>query len=124
MFSRLRQGGCLTWPNCVQLASSRGVSDHCPLHLNIDVENWGPKPLHMLKCWEMFPGYKFFARDQWNSFLVEGWGGYVLKEKFKLIKVALKEWHQRHSQNIPSKIMLLKDKITAFDLKWESAVIG
>jgi hypothetical protein len=99
------------------------VSDHCPLQLTIDVENWGPKPLCMLKCWEMFSSYKFFIHDQWNSYLVEGWNVYVLKEKFKLIKVALKEWHQRHSQNIPSKILLLKDKITTFDLKGESAVL-
>ena len=80
------------------------MSDHCSLQLSIDVENWGPKRLRMLKCWEKFPGYKTFVRDQWNSFLVEGWGGYVLKEKFKLIKLDLKDWHQRHSQNIPSKI--------------------
>jgi len=74
----------------------------------------------MLKCWENFLGYKTFVCEQWNSFLVEGWGGYVLKEKFKLIKLALKDWHQRHSQNIPSKILLLKDKITVIDLKGES----
>jgi len=113
----LSKESCLTWPNSVQSASSRGVSDHCPLQLSIDVENWGPKPLRMLKCWEKFPGYKIFVHDQWNSFLVEGWGGYVLREKFKLIKLALKDWHQRHSHNISSKILLLKDKITAFDLK-------
>jgi len=116
----LSEEWCLTWPNCAQSASSRGVSDHCPLQLSIDVENWGPKPLRMLKCWEKFPGYKTFVREQWNSLLVEGWGGCVLKEKIKLIKLALKEWHQRHSQNIPSKILLLKDKITAIDLKGES----
>jgi len=52
-----------------------------------------------------------------------GVGGYVLKEKFKLIKLTLKDWHQRHSQNIPSKILIMKDKITAFDLKGESAVL-
>jgi len=41
----LSEEWCLTWPNCVQSASSSGVSDHCPLQLSIDVENWGPKPL-------------------------------------------------------------------------------
>jgi len=41
---------CLTWPNCFQMAMPRGLSDHCLLVLSIDVENWGPKPLHMLKC--------------------------------------------------------------------------
>ena len=40
----------VTWPNCVQLAMSRGLSNHCPLVLSIDDENWGPCPLRMLKC--------------------------------------------------------------------------
>jgi len=41
---------CQTWPNCFQMAMSRGLSDHCPLVLSIDVENWGPKPMRLLKC--------------------------------------------------------------------------
>lgn len=44
-----------------QMASSRGLSDHCPLQLSIDEENWGQRPLHMLKCWETFPGYDTFV---------------------------------------------------------------
>lgn len=119
----LSESWCVTWPNCVQSASTRGVSDHFPLQLSIDEENWGPKPLCMLKCWEKFSSYKTFVRDQWNSFLVDRWGGYVRKEKFKLVKIAIKGWHQLHSQNLPAKILSMKDKITAFDMKGESAVL-
>lgn len=57
----------------------------------MDKENLGPRPSRMLKCWQEMPGYKQFVLDKWNSFSVDGWGGYVLKEKLKLIKVALKE---------------------------------
>ena len=32
----------------------------------------------------------------------------MFKEKLKLIKVALKEWHSTHAKNIPGKINLLK----------------
>lgn len=106
---------CLSWPNYVNLASSRGFSYHFPLELSVDEENWGPRLLHMLKCW--VSGYKIFVHDQWSSFQVEGWGGYVLKEKIKLIKLALKDWHQFHSQNLPAKNLSQKDKISAFDLK-------
>jgi len=35
---------------------------------------------------------------------VFGWGGFVLKEKLKLIKVALKEWHASNTHNLPAKI--------------------
>jgi len=53
-------------------------------------------------------------------FSVGGVWGFVLKEKFKLIKLALKDWHQKHSQNLPAKILSLKDKITTFDLRGET----
>jgi len=61
----------LTWPNCVQVASSKGLSDHCPIQLSIDEENWGPKPVRMLKCWEKFSGYNEFVREKWSSFQVD-----------------------------------------------------
>jgi len=71
-----------------QVALLRGLSDHCPLQLSIDEENWGPRPTRMLKCWQDVPGYNQFVQDKWNSFHIEGWGGFVIKEKLKLIKVA------------------------------------
>jgi hypothetical protein len=64
----LSEKWCLTWPNCFQLASVRGLSDHCPIQLSIDEENWGPKPLRMLKCWDNFSGYNEFVSDRWKSF--------------------------------------------------------
>jgi len=114
---------CQTWPNCFQMAMSRGLSDHCPLVLSIDVENWGPKPMRQLKCWELLPGYNSFVRDKWQSLQVDGWGGFVLKEKLKLVKLALKEWHQHHTQNLPARISTLKDRIDSFDLKGETTVL-
>jgi len=66
----LTERWCLTCPNCFQLASSRGLSDHCPILLCIDVENWGPKPVRLLKCWENFSGYNSFVREQWSFFSV------------------------------------------------------
>jgi len=73
----------------------------------------------MLKCWETLPGYNNFVRDRCRSLQVEGWGSYVLKEKLKLIKLALKEWHQTHLQNLPARILNPKEKIATLDLKGE-----
>jgi len=78
----------------------------------------------MLKCWADFPGYDAFVRETWSSLQVSGWGGYVLKEKLKLMKLALKDWHQRHSQNLPARILTLKDKIASLDLKGESTTLS
>ncbi|PNX89907.1 cysteine-rich receptor-like protein kinase, partial [Trifolium pratense] len=45
------------------------------------------------------------------------WGGFVLKEKFKWIKTALKDWHTNHTQNFPSRIESLKDRLAVLDEK-------
>lgn len=107
----------LVWPNCIHVAHLRGLSDHCPLILSVDEENWGPRPSRFLKCWSNTPGYKQFVTDKWKALQVEGWGGYVLKEKFKLIKLALKEWHISHSHNVAVKIDSLKVRLAELDGK-------
>jgi len=70
----LSEDWCFGWPNCVQTALLRGLSDHCPLVLSVDEANWGPRPTRMLKCWQDVPGYKQFVFDKWKSFQVDGWG--------------------------------------------------
>jgi hypothetical protein len=68
----LSEEWCLMWPNCIQLAHLRGLSDHCPIMLSVDEENWGPRPMRLLKCWQDMPGYSKFVRDKWCSFDVTG----------------------------------------------------
>ncbi|CAJ2657379.1 unnamed protein product [Trifolium pratense] len=118
----LSEEWCLVWPNCRQVARLRGLSDHCPLVLSADEEDWGPRPSRMLKCWKDVPGYHSFVREKWNSFQVDGWAGHVLKEKFKLIKAGLKEWHRVHTHNLPSRIESLKARLAALDEKGEEEV--
>ncbi|GAU49673.1 hypothetical protein TSUD_91110 [Trifolium subterraneum] len=120
----LSEDWCLSWPNCNQIAQLRGLSDHCPLVLTTKEENWGPRPSRMLKCWKNNPDYFQFVRDKWNSLQVDGWGDFVLKEKFKMIKSALKEWHQSHAQNLPSRIESLKLQLSALDNKGGDAVLS
>ena len=109
----------LSWPNCFQVALPRSVSDHCPMLLSVDEANWGPRPNRMLKCWSELPGYKDFITEKWQSFQVNGWGNYVLKEKLKLIKGSLKLWHQTHTKNLQSKILSVKERLSVLDVKVE-----
>ncbi|KAK2429614.1 hypothetical protein QL285_028038 [Trifolium repens] len=73
----------------------------------------------MLKCWRDIPGYQLFVKERWGTFQVDGWGGFVMKEKLKMMKAALKEWHKAHTQNLPSQIDSKKTCLAAFDLKGE-----
>ncbi|GAU30969.1 hypothetical protein TSUD_63800 [Trifolium subterraneum] len=115
----LSEEWCLAWPNCTQTARLRGLSDHCSLVLSANEDDWGPRPSRMLKCWRDVPGYKLFVKDKWNSFQIDGWGGYVLKEKLRRIKTALKDWHTAHAQNLPSRIESLKVRLSTLDQKGE-----
>jgi len=114
---------CTAWPNCIQLANQRGLSDYVPLELYADVDNWGPRPLRMLKCWADFPGYEQFVREKWGSYNIEGWGAFVLKEKLKLIKGSLREWHQRHSRNLIGKCNTVKERMSILDIKGEMSTL-
>ena len=47
-----------------------------------------------------------------------------MKEKLRLIKLALKDWHQRHLKNLPAKISDLKDRISDIEMKAESMALS
>jgi hypothetical protein len=63
----------------------------CALVLESDEENWGLRPLRMLKCWRDIPSYNLLVKEKWHSLQVGGCGDFVLQEKLKQIKGALKE---------------------------------
>jgi hypothetical protein len=114
----------LLFPNCIQSALSRGLSDHCPIMLTIDEQNWGPKPLRMLKCWSDIPGYADFVKEKWQSIQVQGWSGFILKEKLKKLKAELRSWHLNHTSNLDSKIQESKNRLAELDVIGESRVLG
>jgi hypothetical protein len=78
----------------------------------------------MLKCWRDVPGYNLFVKEKWRSLNVDGWGGFVLKEKLKLMKGALKDWHVAHAHNLSSRIDSLKARLSALDLKGEEDILS
>jgi len=52
-------------------------------------------------------------------FDVSGWGGFVLKEKLKLIKGSLKVWHHNHTKKLEGRIIELQDRLASLDSKGE-----
>ena len=115
---------CEKWPNYIQVAYQRGLSDHVPLLLHIDEVNWGARPLQMLKCWSDLPGYTDFVRAKWGTFNCEGWGGHVLQQKLKLMKFSLKEWHQHHVQNMGCRMTEVQNNMSVLDIKAELSVLS
>lgn len=56
-------------------------------------------------------------KEKCYSIQIDGWGGFVICEKLKIIKEALKEWHHAHAKNIPGKIKSLKKHQSYLDEK-------
>lgn len=75
------------WPNSFQKGLPRSVSDHCPLSLEVTCIDWGPKPFMFINAWMEHPDFKECVLNSWRNADLHGWGGYVVKEKLKKLKV-------------------------------------
>jgi hypothetical protein len=78
----------------------------------------------MLKCWSEVPGYKQFVIEKWRSLEVHGWGDFVVQEKLKQIKRALKDWHRAHTSNLHGRINTLKERVAELDKKGEQNILS
>lgn len=111
-------------PNFLQMARLRGLLDHCPLLIMVDEQYRGPRPSRMLKCWKDILGYKHFVSNKRKTLQVDRRGGFVLKGKLKLIKLALKEWNVTHTHNLLGKIDSPQRHLSVLDFKWEEEVLS
>ena len=56
-----------------------------------------------------------------GTFNCQGWAGFVLQQKLKLMKSSLKVWHSQHIQNMDGRMKEVKDRMSALDAKAEIA---
>lgn len=66
----------------------------------------GPKAFHFNNCWLSHPGFKEVVEGCWSGVRVQGWKAYVIKEKLKLMKYALRRWNLEVLGNIDSKLKI------------------
>ncbi|XP_028109972.1 uncharacterized protein LOC114308561 [Camellia sinensis] len=71
----------------------RLLSDHSPILLMEDGRDWGPKPFKFINAWVLHHNFLEEVRRVWTSTLVQGWAGYVIMEKLRALKAALKRWN-------------------------------
>ncbi|GKV27862.1 hypothetical protein SLEP1_g36982 [Rubroshorea leprosula] len=109
----------LNWTELKQWGLPRTLLDHCPILVKDETRNWGPKPFKFFNVWLQDHVFREMTEKQWNSFNIQGWGGYVLKEKLKLLKNSMKEWTRSHVQEVDKKIEEAKDNIAKLDCKGE-----
>ncbi|XP_058751945.1 uncharacterized protein LOC131625047 [Vicia villosa] len=55
------------------------VSDHCPVWLEVDKEDWGPKPFKFNNEWFSNKDFLPFVEKHWKAMVVRGRSDFVLK---------------------------------------------
>ncbi|KAK2369528.1 hypothetical protein QL285_082657 [Trifolium repens] len=97
----------------------RDVSDHCPLILKNSSFELRPKPFRFCNHWLQHKNFVGMVEEFWSSLHVEGWMGYVLKEKLKLLKGAIKEWNKLEFGKMEESIRNLISCIRELDIRGE-----
>ncbi|KAL8497092.1 hypothetical protein ACS0TY_020679 [Phlomoides rotata] len=79
------------WPGEILRCGKRSLPYHIPIYIEGIKKDWGPRPFKFFNQWIQHPSYKDLAETVWTSSSKQGWTGYVIKEKLKELKAALKE---------------------------------
>lgn len=101
------------FPNLQLSLLKRNLSDHCPLLVNSEIINWGPKPFRFQNAWLSHHGCMETIRETWGKSC-----NLSLHEKLSQMKEKLKQWNKNVFGHIDHNISLLEEKIQAFD--WAS----
>jgi len=103
------------WPTTIQSTLPRNFSDHCPILLRSSSVDWGPKPFRVLDCWMLDKSFKDIVSNCWTSSQQSGWGGYVLKEKIKTLKQALKKWNKEHFGDTFKRVKRIEEELSKLE---------
>ena len=102
----------------MQLTLPRNFSDHCPILLRAKSVDWGPKSFRILDCWLTDKSFKATVLQSWKSDQPHqpvGWGAYILKEKFKRLKIRLKKWNQEQFGDTFKKVTKLESDLNKLE---------
>ncbi|GKU96376.1 hypothetical protein SLEP1_g9618 [Rubroshorea leprosula] len=111
----------LNWPDLKQWGLQRSLSDHCLILVKNEVRNWGPKPFKFFNALLHTPGFTDMVIAKWKELEIQGWGGFILKEKLKMTKDFLQVWSKSNIQEVDKKIEQSREEINRVDGKGETS---
>lgn len=104
-------------PMSAQYTICREISDHYPIILKYNQQNWGPKPFKICNAWMLEPGFQRWAEEEYKKIQVQGWGAFVLREKLKQLKRKIKEWVIQNCGRLNMEEQEVVRKINVLDSK-------
>ncbi|KAL8466930.1 hypothetical protein ACS0TY_035853 [Phlomoides rotata] len=111
----MNNGWFRKWPNQSLKGLRRSLLDHVPLVLQSGSKDWAPRPFRFMNSWIEHPQFKVFFLEKWNSYFIEGWVAFRLKEKLKLLKSDLRSWNKVIFGDIDYNIDTKKEEIEILD---------
>lgn len=101
---------------CISVkAMARPMSDHKPILLSCNIEDWGPPPWRFEGMWLFENSLLDLMAEWWNSFVVSGFPGFQLAKKFQLLKAKIRVWNKEVFGNIDRKFERTLDQIKLLD---------
>ncbi|KAH1202923.1 putative ribonuclease H protein [Glycine max] len=99
------------WPDSSQCNLERNYSNHCPIIMKSKSIDWGPKPFKVFDAWLKNKEYQKVVRDCWAANQLFGWGGFVLKNKLKILKARLKLWSKENAADMCNKMKQIQQEL-------------
>lgn len=100
-----------TYPSLKLTLLNRSVSDHCPLLISSQCQNWGPRPFRFIDAWLQHKGCLPVIRKAW----ING-GNMNIMDKLRSVKPDLKKWNTEEFGSIDDNIVKLENQIQHWDM--------
>ncbi|XP_016185434.1 uncharacterized protein LOC107627082 [Arachis ipaensis] len=88
----------------------RGLSDHCPIIMNVTRLGWGPRPFRSLDAWFTHEGFLRMVKEEWRCL-----GEMQLMDKLKALARPLGRWHRENFGNLDRRINNFEEEIRKVD---------
>ncbi|XP_025669884.1 uncharacterized protein [Arachis hypogaea] len=88
----------------------RGLSDHCPLILEVTRIGGGPRPFRSLDSWFTHEEFLRMVKNEWRSL-----GEAQFTCKLRALTVSLWQWHKDNFRDMDKRLMRFEEEITRLD---------
>ncbi|XP_016193022.1 uncharacterized protein LOC107633948 [Arachis ipaensis] len=88
----------------------RGLSDHCPLVMDVTRMGGGPKPFRSLDSWFTHDGFLRMVKEEWRSI-----GERQFLDKLKAMTTPLRRWHRENFGDMDRRIDRFEEEIRKVD---------
>eukprot|EP00257_Ricinus_communis_P013849 XP_015571384.1 uncharacterized protein LOC8281037 [Ricinus communis] len=103
-------------------ALKKGLSDRCPLVVEVYDTKWGLKAFRFMDSWLEQPGFDKMIDDWWLGFRNTNDGPSSIIRMLDLLREELRRWNKNSFGNIKQTIGRIEDQIDELDLSFEKAV--